>query len=474
MKRKLFPILTVIMICGLSVLTSCGEEDNPKNEPVVSAERQTFETEFSKIMQSIAENSRFEAYQEALQVVGNFLLGIDEKALGDQIAEILPDILENTNPTLVQEQDEEEQKVIYAALNEHFGMSEEEVNEVGGFLLVDAYNTIGKRKVTFQDGKATKGESDGFVVESIDNEGRSTSITLKFKDERDGVRIFVTRLAGVIPVCIQLPEHIEVIVNTARGVQMNGNLVLNTKAASRYISFKNSEWAGICSLTSNLSGRSETLNAYMKHGADCSFDINASVAFNGMEKLALSVKGMNKPYPEEYINSDELKSLRDCGDFFSGAYDVLKVLNGSEVENIQITLNDKFILSGKVEDVAGSLLAFGNIRKMHGTKPGFAVVDEYTQQMNKSIHFTVALKNTDIKAQGSFVTIMKGFDNMEYQPAVALQFAGEKEPMALLDRMSEKDIANYHLMIDNVNELVKSVTTLVGAVKVKFSDIKIL
>ena len=475
--RKIFNwVIAAALICGASMLTSCSENDNPvePENPVVNADRQTFEKEFSSALQKSAEQIRFDAVKQALESIGTFFETIDEDALGEQVKNMIPDILANTTPIATENLSEEDFKAVCAALNERFDMSEEDVKNLGGIMMVDAYNTIGTKKVTFKDGKATQSENDGFCVENIDKDGKSSSITLKFKDERDGVRFFATRLVKVTPVCIQFPQQIDITVSTANGVELSGTVFLSTDAPSRYISFKHSQWTGICDLTADYGGRNETLQALVHNGKDRSFDIGVNFDIDGVEKAALTVLGMNKPYSDEYIDSDELKSLRDCGPFFSAAYEVLKGINGSTVDKIEFTLGGKLVFTATVDDVAACLLALGNIRKLHGTQPGFEAVDKYTQILNDHFHYTVGIKDTNIKAQGSLVTVMKGFNKKEFQPAVALQFDGETKPMVLMDRMSEQDMANYKMMIGAVEEMGEYVSEMLKKLKEKFSGIKLI
>ena len=297
---------------------------------------------------------------------------------------------------------------------------------------------------------------------------------MKFKDEHDGVRLFATRLVNILPVCIQFPQQIDIAVSTANGFELSGSVFLSTDVPSRYISFKYSQWAAVCGLIADYQGRNETLQAFIHHGQDRSFDIGLGFGIDGVEKAALTIQGMNKPYSDEYIDSDELKGLRDCGPFFSAAYDVLKAINGSTVDDIEFTLGRRLVFTVKVDDVAACLLALGNIRKLHGTQPGFGAVDKYTQILNDKFHFTVGIKDTNIKAQGSLVTVMKGFNEMEFQPALALQFAGETKPMVLMDRMSEQDMANYKIMIGSMEEMSTYVSEMLKKLKQKFSGIKIM
>ena len=474
--RKIFNwVIAATLFCGASVLTSCNENtDNPvkPDEPVVSPERQTFEKALSMTLQESAELIRFEALKQGMGDVGEFLLGLDEEALKNQVLELIPEILANTTQVKMDELSEADLKAVSAALKERFKLTDEELKAIPFFVLIDAYNVLGTKKLSFKDGKCTIGESDGFCIESTNKEGKTTSITLKFKKEHDGVRFFVTRLLDVTPIGIQLPSELDITVSTANGLEMDGSITLDSNAPSKYITFKSGLWGGLGILNADFAGRSETVKALVVHDIDRSFNIGVSLDMDGAEKASIAIQGMNSPYSTEYINSDELKSLRDYGAFFSAAYDALKSINGKTVDDVEFALGGKLVCNAKVDDVAACLLALGKIRQMHGTQPGFEAVDEYTQILNKYFHYTVGIKDTDITAKGSLVTIMKNLDKEEYQPGVALQFEGEKEPMVLLERMTEQDKANYKKIMNSVQDLTKSGALMIQMIKQKFSSFK--
>ena len=469
-------VLAATFICGASVFTSCSSEneDNPvkPDEPVVSVERQAFEAELSQELQKAADNLRFDAYNQGLQTLAYFFGTLNDEALKQQIIEALPALLANTQPITIEDLPAEEQADVKLCLKDRFKLTDEEVNALSSFMLVDAYNTIGTRKITFQNGLATHSESDAFVIESIDAMGRTSYISLKFEDERDGARLFVAQMGGV-PVCVQLPEQISVTVSTVNGLEMDGIVTLVPGNESQYLSPKYSDWAGAVNLNASYGGRDETISAIITHGDDHSYNIGLGLAFNGSEKFRLLVKGISEPYTAEYVNSDELKSLRECGPFFAGAYELLKAINCSNIDEIEATLDDNIIVTANVEDVADCLLALGSIQKMHGTDPSFEDVDQYTQALNENIHFNVSLKSNGITAKGSIITIKKGFNTIEYQPAVALQFSGETKPIALVDRLSEKDMANYKQIVENASELGKGISLFMESLVDKFKDFKL-
>ena len=68
---------------------------------------------------------------------------------------------------------------------------------------------------------------------------------------------------------------------------------------------------------------------------------------------------------------------------------------------------------------------------------------------------------------------MKNFEESEYQPAIALQFAGEPKPMVLMDRMSDQDKANYKKIMDNINDLAQYASETLVKIKDKFSNFKV-
>jgi hypothetical protein len=125
------------------------------------------------------------------------------------------------------------------------------------------------------------------------------------------------------------------------------------------------------------------------------------------------------------------------------------------------------VIAGKVDDIAKSLIALGNVRKLHGTKPGKEVVDQYTQQLNGLVHFTVSQKNTGINANGTLMTAQKDMQDGEYQPALALQFEGETEAQVVLDRMTDTDKANYKTMMANFSQLTKEISQVLIAAREK-------
>lgn len=251
---------------------------------------------------------------------------------------------------------------------------------------------------------------------------------------------------------------------------MNGVVNLSSKASSNFINIKNDDWTAKALLDATINGRDESIATRLNHGTDGKYDAEASIAINDKTILAFTAYGLKPEYTNEYIDSDELKELRNMGPFFAGAYEVLKALKGKTLDELSITLEDDLVISGCVDDAAKSLLALGHIRQLYGTQPGFEAVDAYTLELNKYIHFTVSQKSTNITAQGSLLTISKGSKN-EYQLGLALTFKGETKAQSMYENMLEEDLDNYNKIMENCNELLKECTILVETISSKIKTI---
>jgi hypothetical protein len=292
----------------------------------------------------------------------------------------------------------------------------------------------------------------------------------------DGLSFFPTRVSGTFPVALQLPESFNVSLTTPQGNVMNGVIDLSSEAISKYISIKSDDWSVGALLAATVNGRDESIVAQLDHGKDGKYNAAASLAINDKPVLEFAARGLKPEYTDEYIESDELKQMREMGTFFAAGYEVVKALKGKSIEELSITLEEDLVISGSIDDVAKSLLALGNIRKLYGTQPGFEAVDTYTQELNKYVHFTVYQLSSGIEAQGTLLTIRKGSHN-EYQPGLALTFEGETKPQSMYENLSEEDLANYNKIVDNLNVLLKECTTLVetfsGKIKTVASAFKI-
>ena len=473
--KKNHLLMSAMLFCGLSLFTSCSEEkDNPAPTPVEPAvERTVFEQQFSKDLQVVADEFRLESAMKATTALKEFINALDEKALSQQVLTVLGNMIGGLQSSTLASLPEADQAAATACLQERFGMTAEELQALPGFLVVDAYKSIGKMKLTFNQGQCTvSNDADAFTIVNTNAQGQTHTIALTFNDERDGVRFFVARLSGM-PVAIQLPKSIGLTMTTEEGQVLNGTINLSTIAPSQsqFINFKNSGWVGDGQLAFNVNSRQETLDLYVKHTEQQAFDLKTAFSVNGKELARVECNDMHDEYTDEQINSDEFKSLREMGPFFAASYEVLKALRGKSVDNVIVSINDNMVIDGKIDDIAKSLLALGNIRKLQGTQPSLEAVDKYTQELNSLVHFEVSQKNTGINAQGKLVTGLRDKQNGDYQPLVALLFDGETEALPMFDRMSEADMANYQKIMTSFTPIAKEMTEMIDVAKQKFAAI---
>lgn len=463
MKKLTLWVMAAILSCSPVVFTSCSSQDNPVDNPKQekNPDRLVFEQILSDRLARAAQDVRFESAAVSTQSLSDFFTALDENALKEQIGTFLVKVLSGGKNVEMSSLSAEDKQAVEKCLKDRFGLTDEELAALPNFIQLDAYKTLNKLHLTFENGKCTFSEdADGFTVEIVKSATERSTFQIEFGDGEDGLCIFATRAGGVVPVALQLPKIFNVSMTTARGTVMNGVINLSSTVNSNYISIKSDDWAIGAMLTATVNGRDETISALLSYGKDGKYEAEASVGINDKTMIALSARGLKAEYTDEYIDSDELKQLRAMGPFFAAGYEVVKALKGKTVEELTLTLEDDLVISGSIDDVAKSLLALGNIRQLHGTQPGFEAVDAYTQELNKYVHFTVHQISTDITAQGSLVTIPKGTHN-EYQPGLALTFEGETAPQSMYENMSEEDLANYNKIIENCNQLLKQCTILV-------------
>lgn len=475
MKKVTLWVMAAILSCSPMVFTSCASEDNPvENSPKEekNADRVVFEKILSERLARAAQDIRFESAMESTKSLSDFLSALDENALMDQIGTFLTKVAQGGKNVTMGSLPDQDRQAVEKCLRDRFNMTDAELASVSFFIQLDAYKTLNKLHLTFENGICTPSEdAEGFTVEVVKSATERSKFQILFSgDVEDGLCFFPTTFGGVVPIALQLPKSFNVSLTTAKGNVMNGVIYLSSNASSSYVNIKADDWTVGAMLTAMVNGRDETIAARLNHGSDGKYEAEASVGINDKTMIAFEARGLKAEYTDEYIDSDELMQLREMGPFFAAGYEVVKAIKGKTIEELSITLEDDLVISGNIDDVAKSLLALGHIRQLHGTQPGFETVDAYTQELNKYVHFTVYQKSSDITAQGSLLTIQKGSKN-EYQPALGLTFNGETEPQSMFENMSEEDLANYYKVVDNLNVLLKECTVLVETFSGKVKSI---
>ena len=252
--KKSYLIMATLLLCGLSVFTACSDEqDNPA--PAPSEERAVFEKQFSQDLQAMADEFRFDAAQETTASLKEFIDVLDENALLEKVLNILGNVAQGFQQVQMDDLSDQDKAAVIVGLKSRFDMTDEEVNATTTVNIVDAYNSLAKMKMEFKDGQCNvTNDADAFTIVSTNANGETKTVALSFNDERDGVCFFATRIAGVLPLAIQLPKSIGITMTTPKGEIVTGTVNLTTADAnqSKFISFKESGWVADGKLTGEV------------------------------------------------------------------------------------------------------------------------------------------------------------------------------------------------------------------------------
>lgn len=472
-------MVAAALVCSPLVFTSCTEsQDNPVEQPeeTVSAERTAFEKQLSAQLQQLAQEVKFESAMESTQAIGEFVAGIDQAALKEQINLFLAKTIAGASFVKIESLAAQDKQAVALCLKERFKMTDAEIAQLPGVMTIDANKALNTLHVTFKDGKCElkNDQSEGFCIENVKPDGKTSKMVMKFGGASDGVNIFATRIEQIsnTPLAIQLPKSFDIALTTAKGKVMNGTVALSTKGASRYLSLNKNQWDAQIELTATVNGKNESIALDASYEEDGHFDVNGSINIGNKQVLGMGIKGVKEPYSEEYLGGEEMQEMKGMGPIFTACYTILKTLKGKTVDELYVTFGGELEFKGSCKDVAKTVLALGNLYKLRNTNPSLAAVDAYTQELNKYVPFTVIQHSTDITAQGTLVTIKKGINHEEYQPAVALTFKGESKPQVMLDNMSEADRENYNKLIGNFNTLIQGCDKLLGSIVEKVREIR--
>ena len=438
MKKITTWMMAAILTCSPVVFSSCAFEDNPvedTSQEKKNADRAVIENVLSERLAKTAQDARFERAMEAVKTMSDFLSTLDGEAVKVDIGTIVATVISKGNIVEMSSLSAQNKQAVEKCLKDQFNMSTYELSTLESVVQIDAYETLNKFHITLENNQCTyTDDADVFTVEVVTSATERVKFQAKFGDSDDDICVFLTRIGDIVPLAIQLPKSFDVSMTAPGGHVVNGVINLSSTASSNYASMKSDDWKVGAMLTDKYNGRDETITAQLSYGKD--------------------------RYTDEYLDTDEMKQLRDMGNFFAAGYKLMTVNNCKSVEELSITIDDDIVLSVSIDDAAKSLLAIGHLRQLHGTHPGFYVVDAYTQELNKYVHFTVHQKSTNITAQGSLLTIMKGSKN-EFQPAVALTFKGETMAQSMYENLTEEDLANYQKIVQNFKELVNECNTMV-------------
>ena len=465
-------VMATALMCSPLAFTSCSDvKDNPgeQQEETINPERVAFEKQLSVQLQQLAQDVKVESAMESTNAISEFVDNIDLDALKEKIDLFLSKTVAGASVVSMQSLNAQDKQAVATCLKERFKMTDEEIAKLSIFNSIDAQKALNTLRVTFKDGKCdlvNDDKTEGFCIEVVKPDGKTSKMVIKFGPAGDGVSIFATRILKIVPLAVQLPESFDISLTTAKGNVMNGTIALSSKAASRYLSFNKNQWKANVVLNATVNGNKQSIALDASYEEDGHFAVNTSIAASDKQILAMGAKGVKEAYSEEYLDGEELKALKDMGPIFSTCYGILRGLKGKTVKEFHITFGDELVFKGSCSDVAKTLLAMGNLYKLWNTEtnPSFNSVDTYTQQLNQYLPFTVTQKSTNITDQAKMVTIMKGIKQQKYQPAVALTFQGEKEPQVMLNNLSATDRENYNKMMGNLNTLIQGCDKLLGSI----------
>ena len=465
MNKVLSWVFTAALICSAGTLSSCFTDDNPVNpEPVENTERLELEASLSKALEETSKEVRLDVGKDVLKNLTDIITSMNAEALKELKYSIINTVINNAANVFFEDLSEEEYAVVHKCMVERFAMTDEDFSEIPGFLMLDAYQVFGHMKVTFQDGQFKTEESDFFTIENIDKDGHSTSLTIKFNDEKDGVRFFVDRVKDITPICVQYPKQVEVSLKTADGKELSGTLSLSSVSPFQYISVKDDEWHGAISLESLFDGHHDNYKVSYDHSTEDVLNVSMDIICDGVEKFTTTVKSAHG-YKIDMSEVNDLNSL-------STFDDLLEVFEGGAVDEIQAVLNNVIVAKGKVKDVTACANALADLHELSGTNPGFGEVDVFTQRLNENLDFSISLKGHTTAARSSLVTYKPDFLDEEYEPCIALQYPGEPAPMVIFDRMSNQDKVNYKKIRDQIKALSVQAKGILTIIREKIQSVK--
>ena len=161
MKKFTLWMMTALLICSPVMLTSCSSEDNPTGKPTTeekNKDRVVFEKILSERLARAAQDVRFESAMTSTKSLTEFLKALDENALKDQISTFLVKVVAGGQMIEMKNLSAQDKKAVEKCLKDRFNMTDEELAKVTSFIELDAYKTLNKLHLTFENGKCTSSE----------------------------------------------------------------------------------------------------------------------------------------------------------------------------------------------------------------------------------------------------------------------------------------------------------------------------
>ena len=441
----------------------------------LSPDRQSFEAQFSQILQESQKYVKLDPTMRAVNLLTEFIDQLKIDALKPQLVNILLNIISKPEfGKSISLDAPEAEEARWALANSNVP------NETAkDFIQLNASVVLNNNKLEFTTGKDTAqyvATDDGAFTVSGKNatSGAVTKVKMKFSGAEDGVIIFLVNLYG-IPIAIQFPHAIDMeLLRSETGNEadeelvMKGQISLESPDGKKYISLKRSEWKATLTTEAQKDDRYELPACTLIHHADHTVEVSASLGINDINVMSIKGHNFTDPYSDEEL--EQLRDLRDIAPLWKGCYTLLKAFN-SRTDKLELTVIDDLVFNIDVLDAGQCLRAAANALKYRKQQPSKETIDPWTDLLNKSVSFTVTQQSTGVTAEGKFITSVIDGDNL---PSIALRFEGESNFQVIHDRMNPTDRQNYETLMNSFDEPFAAVNALLKAIQDKGEEFKAL
>ena len=441
----------------------------------LSPDRQSFEAQFSQILQESQKYVKLDPTMRAVNLLTEFIDQLKIDALKPQLVNILLNIISKPEfGKSISLDAPEAEEARWALANSNVP------NETAkDFIQLNASVVLNNNKLEFTTGKDTAqyvATDDGAFTVSGKNatSGAVTKVKMKFSGAEDGVIIFLANLYG-IPIAIQFPHAIDMeLLRSETGNEadeelvMKGQISLESPDGKKYISLKRSEWKATLTTEAQKDDRYELPACTLIHHADHTVEVSASLGINDINVMSIKGHNFSDPYSDEEL--EQLRDLRDIAPLWKGCYTLLKAFN-SRTDKLELTVIDDLVFNIDVLDAGQCLRAAANALKYRKQQPSKETIDPWTDLLNKSVSFTVTQQSTGVTAEGKFITSVIDGDNL---PSIALRFEGESNFQVIHDRMNPTDRQNYETLMKSFDEPFAAVNALLKAIQDKGEEFKAL
>lgn len=437
MKKKLLRMLAAILIIsGMTVMTSCSEsnDDNPSSQ--TAKNRKEFLAHVKSNMEYLAKNLNFGSWQFANQLNQEFNV------------EVL------NNP--------EFEKTITTLFNQKVRKSIRPV-EAGSELAGMGYKYVGTVDFTsFNYRFIQRLDLSGFDVEEADDfemllqdgvwePGQIYHIRLLLSAGGAKQELLSNTMSNdTVAVVMLIPETFEVSISSDYYGDYLTQLVckfqnnIQPMSGSQYAMLSASPWTISGTIASDVH-ETDWNDEYLQDATLLNFSITQNPTTHKSDVSLDFTHNDHKMLQLEATNTN-LNGKTDLSAFTSGS-SLLEVLGaiveGNSIDNMVLTLNDDLTTTFKITDCAKALqlaTASGTARRNYADE---ATIDQYTQQLNKIITGQLTCKGVNQTIPMQLQTVKFGVD---YVAMPALKFSDEQGYVPL-KQLVEAETMEYAINI---------------------------